>query len=66
MLRYCVNLKAIRYESTILNRIVASKSHCVILAIEKGMARSRDQEKRNSEQGIHLDCIPFETFQEEE
>ena len=30
MLRYCANLKAIRYESTSLNRIVADKSHCVI------------------------------------
>ena len=27
MLRYCANLKAIRYESTSLNRIVADKSH---------------------------------------
>ena len=32
MLRYCVNLKAIRYESTKLNRIVADKSHRVIVA----------------------------------
>ena len=32
ILRYCVNLKAIRYESTNLNRIVADKSHCVIVA----------------------------------
>ena len=32
MLRYCVNLKAIRYESTSLNRIVADKSHRVITA----------------------------------
>ena len=32
MLRYCVNLKAIRYESTSLNRIVADKSHRVIVA----------------------------------
>ena len=29
MLRYCANLKAIRYESTSLNRIVADKSHRV-------------------------------------
>ena len=35
MLRYCVNLKAIRYESTGLNRIVADKSHCVIVAQER-------------------------------
>ena len=32
MLRYCVNLKAIRYESTSFNRIVADKSHRVIAA----------------------------------
>ena len=32
MLRYCANLKAIRYESTRLNRIVADKSHHVIVA----------------------------------
>ena len=30
--RYCANLKAIRYESTSLNRIVADKSHRVIVA----------------------------------
>ena len=32
MLRYCANVKAIRYESTSLNRIVADKSHRVIVA----------------------------------
>ena len=32
MRRYCVNLKAIRYESTSLKRIVADKSHHVIVA----------------------------------
>ena len=32
MLRYCANLKAIRYESTSLNRIVADKLHRVIVA----------------------------------
>ena len=32
MLRYCANLKAIRYESTNLNKIVADKSHSVIVA----------------------------------
>ena len=30
VLRYCANLKAISYESTTLNRIVADKSHRVI------------------------------------
>ena len=34
MLRYCANLKAIRYESTSLNRIVADKSHRVIPALD--------------------------------
>ena len=33
MLRYCPNLKAIRYESTSFNRIVADKSHRVIAAL---------------------------------
>ena len=33
MLRYCANLKAIRYESTNLNRIVADKLHRVIVAL---------------------------------
>ena len=32
VLCYCANLKAIRYESTSLNRIVADKSHRVIVA----------------------------------
>ena len=32
MLCYCVQLKAIRHESTGLNRIVAIKSHSVIVA----------------------------------
>ena len=34
MLRYCANLKAIRYESTSLNRIAADKSHRVIVALQ--------------------------------
>ena len=32
MLRYCANLRAIKYKSTNLNRIVADKSHLVIVA----------------------------------
>ena len=32
MLRYCANLKAIRYKSTSFNRIVADKLHHVIAA----------------------------------
>ena len=35
MLRYCANLEAIRYESTSLNRIVADKSHSVIVPLLK-------------------------------
>ena len=35
MPHHCVNLKAIRYESTNLNRIVAHKSHRVIVALGK-------------------------------
>ena len=31
MLSYCANLKAIRYESTSLNRTLADKSHLVIV-----------------------------------
>ena len=34
MLRYCANLRAIRYESMNLNRIAADKSHRVIVALE--------------------------------
>ena len=33
MLRHCANLKAIRYESTSLNRIAADKSQRVIVAL---------------------------------
>ena len=40
MLRYCANLKAIRYESTSLNRIVADKSHSVIVPLEGGRIKS--------------------------
>ena len=32
MLRYCANLKAMRYESTSLNRIAADKLYRVIVA----------------------------------
>ena len=32
MLRYCANLKTVRYESTSLNRIATDKSHRVIAA----------------------------------
>ena len=35
MLRNCANLKAIRYESMSLNRIVADKSHRVIVALNR-------------------------------
>ena len=33
VLRYCANLKAIRHESSSSNRIVADKSHRVIVAL---------------------------------
>ena len=33
ILRYCANSKAVRYESTTLNGIVADKSHHVIVAL---------------------------------
>ena len=33
MLRYCANLKAIRYKSTTFNRIVANKLHRVICSL---------------------------------
>ena len=39
MLRYCANLKVIRYESTSLNRIVADKSHRVIVALSYNYTR---------------------------
>ena len=35
MLRYCANLKPIRYESTSFNRTTADKSHCVIVALRR-------------------------------
>ena len=38
MLRCCVNLKAIRCESTSLNRIIANKSHHVIVTSFFGKA----------------------------
>ena len=39
MPRYCANLKAIRYESSSLNRIVADKSHHVIMAIVRKISK---------------------------
>ena len=33
MLHYCTNLKVIKYESTSLDRIVADKSHRVIVSL---------------------------------
>ena len=42
---YCANLKAIRYESTSLNRIVADKSHSVIAALDRNpIVKSHDQQ----------------------
>ena len=51
MLRYCVNLKAIRYESTSLNRIVADKSHLVTVALLPA-----------SKISLTLSCRPFQSF----
>ena len=51
MRRYCANLKAIKYESTSLNRIVADKSHRVIVALkgtsgrEKSLAQMKERAK---------------------
>ena len=39
MLRYCVNLKEIRYESMSLNRIMVDKSHGVIVALHDAIYR---------------------------
>ena len=44
MLRYCTNLKAIRYESTTLNGIVANKSHRVIVALQDCRSSGVNQE----------------------
>ena len=41
MLSYCANLKAIRYKSTSLNRIVADKSHRVIVACVGSVERAK-------------------------
>ena len=41
MLRYCANLKAIRYESTSLNRIVADKSHRVKLQLHDAIYQTQ-------------------------
>ena len=43
VLRYCANLKAIRYESTSLNRIVADKSHRVIVALRRQLVSDLNQ-----------------------
>ena len=46
MVRYCANLKAIRYESMSLNRIADDKSHRVIVALYgllcRMMVKARD------------------------
>ena len=47
MLRYHGNLKAIRYESTSLNRIVADKSHRVIAALFYHAIMRRNQLYKN-------------------
>ena len=45
MLCYCANLKAIRYESTSLNRIVADKSYRVIVALHSKMSLATPERK---------------------
>ena len=61
MLRHCVNLKAIRYESTSLNRIAADKSHRVIVAwvrhifeIEHGGLGPRRNARYNLRERTHV------------
>ena len=49
MLRYCANLKAIVYESTSLNRIVADKSHRVIVALEGDLFFDSEEPELNLE-----------------
>ena len=49
MLRYCANLKAIRYESTSLNRIVADKSYRVIVAQGDSFFHNDEQPELNLE-----------------
>ena len=43
MLRYCANLKAIRYESTSLNRMAADKSHRVTGCYDKCLKNGKHQ-----------------------
>ena len=56
MLRYCTNLKAIRYESMGLNRIVADKSHRVIVALLSRLTRTRNYDNNV------LSLIPTHAF----
>ena len=46
MLRYCANLKAIRYESATLIRIVANKSHHVIVALNEVAFKVSSQSRK--------------------
>ena len=48
MVRYCANLKAIRYESTSLNRIVADKSHRVIVSLLLNATSKNDNIRVNN------------------
>ena len=57
MLRHCVNLKAIRYESTCLNRIAADKSHRVIVALSMQLIQ---EDLRSKVKTAHLE-ISLET-----
>ena len=61
MLRYCANLKAIRYESTSLNRIVADKSHRVIVALKPLSVQDQTSivSKHNTEIVNHLQIVKY-------
>ena len=48
MLRYCADLKAMRYESTSFNRIAAYKSHRVIAALELFIKNKMSTGQHNS------------------
>ena len=54
MLRYCANLKAIKCESTSLNRIVVDKSHRVIVPLKKVLPFDK---KSNNNLLFH--CLKF-------
>ena len=57
ILRYCAKLKAVRYESKGLNRIVADKSgHVIVALLESGTSRPISR----PENGRFLSCFTGE------